>query len=67
MKYMCSFYFIYTVFGNRRLTMTTEQRQKNLDNAQAVVDSSSLSDEGDRRIIELGYKPVFKREFGRLS
>jgi amino acid permease (GABA permease) len=47
--------------------MTIEQRQKNSDKAQSTSDDISLSDEGDRQIIELGYEPVFKREFGRLS
>ncbi|CAF3226607.1 unnamed protein product [Rotaria sp. Silwood2] len=47
--------------------MVIEQQQNNSDNNQTASDDNSLSDEGDRRIIELGYEPVFKREFGRLS
>ena len=47
--------------------MPSEKWQKHSDNAQVASDGSSLSDEGDRRIVELGYEPVFKREFGRLS
>ena len=47
--------------------MVAEQQQKNSDNPQVSWNDSSLSDEGDRQIIELGYEPVFKREFGRLS
>jgi amino acid permease (GABA permease) len=47
--------------------MTTEQQQKNSDKAQASPNDSSLFEESDQQIIELGYEPVFKREFGRLS
>lgn len=44
-----------------------EEQQQNSDDAPTSTDDSNLCDEGDRRIIELGYQPVFKREFGRLS
>jgi amino acid permease (GABA permease) len=47
--------------------MAIGQRQKKSNNAQVASDDSTLSDDGNRRIVELGYEPVFKREFGRLS
>ncbi|CAF3929647.1 unnamed protein product, partial [Rotaria sp. Silwood1] len=47
--------------------MAIKQQQATSDNAQAASDNNSLSDEDGRRIVELGYEPVFKREFGRLS
>ncbi|CAF3252015.1 unnamed protein product [Rotaria socialis] len=47
--------------------MTTEEWQRDSDNIQVEPTGTSMPDEDDRRIIELGYEPVFKREFGRLS
>ncbi|CAF3756001.1 unnamed protein product [Rotaria socialis] len=47
--------------------MTTEEWQRDSDNIQAEPAGTSMPDEDDRRIIELGYEPVFKREFVRLS
>ncbi|UJR16758.1 hypothetical protein I4U23_003658 [Adineta vaga] len=40
---------------------------RNSNNIQIASYVSSPSDEGDRQIIEFGYEPVFKREFGRLA
>ena len=47
--------------------MTIGQRENNLNSAKATSNSSDLSNEGNEQIVEFGYEPVFKREFGRLA
>ena len=48
--------------------MTIKQAQRNsTDDKDTTNTSGDQSDQGDQQILELGYQPVFKREFGRLA